>query len=129
MATKLLWLAMGGAAGTLCRVGLSTLVTRHSTASFPLGTMAVNLLGCLPFGVVWSVADRRGTVSPTLQLALLGGFMGAFTTFSTFAFDTAQLARASHLGFAAANLAIQNVLGIGCLFAGLALGRVLTPLA
>ena len=127
MATKLLLLALGGAAGTLSRVGLSVLVTRCTTSAFPVGTLAVNLLGCLLFGLVWAAVDRRGNLSPALQLALLAGFMGAFTTFSTYAFESADLFRVYGLLRAGINVALQNVLGIACVIAGLALGRLAIP--
>jgi CrcB protein len=115
---KLAWLALAGAAGTLARYGLCVLVPRWCGTGFPWGTLAVNALGCFLFGLVWTRA-----LSEQARLILLTGFLGAFTTFSTFAFDTGgQLGDRQWL-FAAANVAAQVLLGLTCLFLGFALGR------
>lgn len=122
-------LAVGGAAGTVARVGLSTAVNRLHVHPMPWGTVAVNLLGCFLFGLVWSLADRRGLHGGSVALLLLAGFMGAFTTFSTFAFEVAQHLRGTHLGWAAANLVLQNGAGVALVIGGLAAGRSLWPAA
>ncbi|MFW6059894.1 MAG: fluoride efflux transporter FluC [Phycisphaeraceae bacterium] len=128
MAYKVLLLAMGGAAGTLARVGLSSLVAGVAGGAAAVGTLAVNGLGCFLFGLAWAVADRRLELSQAGTVALLGGFLGAFTTFSTFAFETASLTRAGPAGYAWAggNLLAQNALGLTLVFAGLAIGRLVT---
>lgn len=120
---QLLLLALAGAAGTLTRYGLATWVQRWAGPAFPWGTLAVNLVGCLLFGLVVALSEGRALVGPQARLILLTGFMGALTTFSTFAFDTTQLA--SHAGWTLAlvNVAAQNVLGLASVYAGLALGQ------
>ena len=121
---NVLLLIAGGAAGTLARYGLTTwLRLALGPTPLPWGTIAVNLLGCFLFGVVWAAADRRGALGGPAPLLLLTGFLGAFTTFSTFAFETVDLLRAGHPGWAAANLALQNTGGILLVLAGLAAGR------
>ena len=120
---QLLWVALAGAAGTLCRYWLQALVQRLSGWAFPSGTLAVNALGCLLFGLVWGLAEERLVIRPDLRFILLVGFMGAFTTFSTFAFETGQFLRDSQWALAAANVATQNALGMLCLFAGFAVSR------
>jgi CrcB protein len=119
----LFWLSSAGAAGTLCRYGLQGLVQRLSDRPFPYGTLAVNALGCFLFGLVWALAEERLVIRPETRVILLVGFMGAFTTFSTFAFETGSFLRDSQWAMAAANVAAQNVLGMLCLFAGLAVSR------
>jgi len=66
----------------------------------------------------------RADWGPDVQFIVLTGFMGAFTTFSTYAFQTGAFLRESQWGLAMANIAAQNVVGIACVFAGVALGRV-----
>jgi len=126
--TKLLLLAAGGAAGTLARFGVSTAVGKWTNGHpMAFGTLAVNTIGCLCFGVVFAWIQSRVDGKPGMAhgefILLLGGFMGAFTTFSTFAFDTAVLARDHSMTHAMGNLALHNVLGIAMVFAGLMVGK------
>lgn len=120
---KLLWLALAGSAGTLARWGLQGMVQRATGSAFPWGTLAVNVAGCFLFGCVWSLAEERMLLSAETRILLLVGFMGAFTTFSSFAFETGALLRDAQYARAAANVALQNLLGIVALFAGHAAGR------
>ena len=121
---KLLALAVAGTLGTLARYGLSGLVQRLHESAFPWGTLVVNALGCFLFGVVWALAEERLVISGETRLVLLVGFMGAFTTFSTYAFETSAMLRDAEWLLAAGNLLAHNVLGIACFFVGVALGRL-----
>jgi len=123
--TKILWIALGGAAGTLMRYGLGGMVQRLAGGSFPWGTFAVNMAGTFLFGLVWSAAEERMLIGPGARAVVLVGFMGAFTTFSTFMFETGALARDSEWALAFGNMALQNGVGIVCLFLGLFAGRAL----
>ena len=118
-----LLLALAGAAGTLARYGLASWVQRLAGPAFPWGTLAVNGVGCLLFGFIVALSEGRALVSPQTKLILLAGFMGALTTFSTFAFDTTQLAAQPGWRMAAANIAVQNGLGLASVYVGLALGQ------
>jgi CrcB protein len=122
---RVVLLAAAGAAGTLARYGLQGLVQRLIGGGFPWGTLAVNALGCFLFGVVWALAEERMVISGSTRLIVLAGFMGAFTTFSTFAFETGQLLDDSQWLLAAGNILAQNVLGIALVLVGIALGRLL----
>lgn len=125
MMQKLAWLAFAGACGTLARYGLAGTVHRWLGASFPWGTALVNVLGCLLFGVVWAAGSERALISPELRTILLVGFMGAFTTFSTFISETGQLLADAELLIGFANVALQLVAGFGGFFLGLAIGRII----
>jgi CrcB protein len=83
----------------------------------------VNVSGCLFFGFVWTLAEDRMLISPRTRFVVLTGFMGAFTTFSTFAFETSQMIADSEWNRAAGNLALHNFLGLAAIFLGFALGR------
>jgi fluoride exporter len=124
LAQKLVLLCVAGAAGTLARFFLAGIVQRLHPYDFPWGTLAVNALGCLLFGIVWSLAEGRGVISPQTRAIILVGFMGAFTTFSTFAFETSQLMHRGEMLAAGGNLLLSNVLCIVLVFAGIALGRL-----
>lgn len=116
-----LHLGLAGAAGTLarwgvyegCRAGLE-----KTGWHLPAATLVVNVVGSFLFGLVWALWDRNH-VSMHTRIVLLGGFMGAFTTFSSFAFDTGELIARQQYGAAAANVAANNVLGIAAFFLGI----------
>ncbi|MBN2451545.1 MAG: fluoride efflux transporter CrcB [Lentisphaeria bacterium] len=122
---KLLCIGLAGACGTLARYGLSGLLQRWAGSGFPWGTLGVNALGCLAFGVVWSLASIRMSLSPELRAILLVGFLGAFTTFSTFVSESGQLVADGEYLRALCNVLLQNGIGLVLFAAGMALGRLL----
>src|SRR6187401_821426 len=93
------------------------------SATFPLGTLAVNVLGCFAIGVLGGVADARHLLSAELRLLLAVGVLGGFTTFSSFAYETHALARDAEPWRAVANVAASVVLGLAACWAGYALAR------
>lgn len=120
---KLMWLAVLGAAGTLARYWLDGVVQRWFGTKFPWGILVVNVLGSFLFGVVWSMAEERRVISSEARFLILTGFMGAFTTFSTFMFQTGEFVKDSQVSMAVANVAAQVILGLVFLFLGLGVGR------
>ncbi len=120
---KLLWLAVAGAGGTLARYGVTTLFLKYAPSGFPWGVFAVNVAGSFLFGAVWVMSEERGIVSPDMRLIALTGFMGAFTTFSTFAFDSVQLARGGNWAWMAANIVLSSAVGMAAVLAGFRVGR------
>lgn len=121
---KILLIAFAGALGTLARYFLGSYVQRASGGTFPWGTFAANMAGCFLFGLVWSLAEERLLVSGEARAIILVGFMGAFTTFSTFIFETQALMRDAEWALVVGNLALQNVCGLLFLFLGLATSRL-----
>ena len=124
MVQKLVWLALAGAMGTLARYGLAGFVHRINGASFPWGTLAVNVLGCFLAGLVWALFENRWMVSGETRVIVLVGFMGAFTTFSAFILETDELVRSAEWMYAAANMAMQVGLGFVAFMVGAALGSL-----
>ncbi len=120
---RVLLVALGGAIGSLGRYFLSGFVGRTLASAFPWGTISVNLLGSLLFGLIWAMLGRD--VSNLWKVFLLGGCLGAFTTFSTFMFETVQLWEKGRPLAALSNVLLQNVAGVICVFVGLALGDYL----
>jgi fluoride exporter len=127
MSDKLFYLVcmmIAGAAGTLARYSLSGVVYRYCGHDFFWGTLVVNGCGCLLFGVVYAVAAQHASLDDSIRMVVLVGFLGAFTTFSTFAFETGQLVLDANWLLAAANIAAQNMLGLIMFFGGLTVGRL-----
>lgn len=122
---KILWLSIAGVAGTLARYFLGGFVQRTYGGVFPWGTFAVNMAGCFLFGFVWTLAEERLIISGQARLIILVGFMGAFTTFSSFMFESGALMRDSQFIAAFANIISQNVCGLIFLFIGFFAGRLL----
>uniref|UniRef100_I2PZT4 Fluoride-specific ion channel FluC n=1 Tax=Desulfovibrio sp. U5L TaxID=596152 RepID=I2PZT4_9BACT len=118
-------IALAGSAGTLARYWLSGLVYDVFGRDFPWGTAVVNILGCFLFGLVFELGEDRMLLRTEARIVLLTGFMGAFTTFSTFVFESAGFLEDGRYLPALANVAFQTVLGFAALFAGLMLGRML----
>lgn len=121
---KLLSVAVGGAAGALVRYGTVVAYDRFAPTRFPLAILTVNVLGSLLFGLVWAYAEDREWVSENLRLLVLTGFLGSFTTFSTFAFDEAMFLRSSSWALFAVNLLISNAAALAAVFVGFRIGKL-----
>jgi len=122
---KLLLIALAGAFGTLCRYWVSGAAYSLFGRALPWGTWAVNIIGCFLFSLVWIMGEERGIISPQTRTIVLTGFMGAFTTFSTYIFESGGIIDDGQWLKLALNIGGQNVLGFIGLFLGTALGRIL----
>jgi CrcB protein len=118
-------IALAGSLGTLARYGLSGLVQRVCGSDFPWGTLVVNMAGCLVIGVLWTLTEDRWPLSGQSRAVLFIGFMGAFTTFSSFALESAELLRAGQWLWGLGNIAGQTVLGVVLFFIGAMAARLL----
>lgn len=112
-----LGLVVGGGLGALARYGLTGIISRRQIGLFPAGTLAVNVAGSLALGIVVGLVSA-GRISDFWLTWAGTGFLGAFTTFSTFTFETAQLAGERAWRFAAANVILSVGLSIGAAAAG-----------
>ena len=89
---QVLVVGVGGAIGAVARFGVHSWAQR-SIESFPLGTLLVNVVGCLILGALMFLVEERPDLSPTLRMFLGVGLLGSFTTFSTFGVETLDLLR------------------------------------
>jgi CrcB protein len=115
--------ALLGALGSLCRWMLAAAIQRQVGGSFPAGTFVVNVAGSIAIGVVMGFFIARGTESSGLRVALTAGFMGGFTTYSSFAFETWLLIERRSFLVAALNVAGTLVVCLGGCAVGLLAGR------
>lgn len=125
MIKNILLVAAGGAAGSVARYLLSKVLQGSAMGTFPLGTMAANLLGCLLIGVVYGLAEGDGApVGADLKLLLTVGFCGGFTTFSTFMNESLTLVKAGDALTAALYVGASVALGLLAVLAGLHLTKI-----
>ena len=110
-----LWVALGGALGSVARYACSSAALRWLGAGFPYGTLFVNVTGSFAIGMLAALvaSDGRPLLSPDARSFVLVGVLGGFTTFSSFSLETLNLVRSGALGAAGANVALSVVL---CLF-------------
>jgi CrcB protein len=120
---NLLLIAIGGALGSVMRFLFSTAVLRLTDTLFPLGTFAVNLVGCLVFGAIVGAAEQRVTLPPELRAFLLIGVLGGFTTFSSYAFESFALLRDGQFLWASINVFGQVLAGVIGIAIGIAIWR------
>lgn len=120
----LLFVAAGGALGAVARYGLSGWVQSLSGGTFPWGTLVVNVLGCFLLGFVFRVL-QLSALSPAIRGAVTIGFLGAFTTFSTFGLETVGLLQDGRWARAAAYAGGSVAIGVVAVVAGLWLATAL----
>ena len=121
---KYIAVALGGAVGALCRMALGEWVMTK-VSSFPYGTVVVNLIGCLIIGLVLGLYMQKPDLPQWARFFLVVGGLGAFTTFSTFAFELLQLLMDGAYMGALAYGGIQLVGGLLVCYVGLVLARLL----
>lgn len=118
-------IGIGGFLGAIGRYLVDGWISTLTRATFPFGTMAVNVTGSLLAGLLFAVLVERGALPADLRGPLLIGFVGAYTTFSTLALESWRLLEDGAWMLASLNLAGSVVLGLVALIGGIALGRSL----
>ena len=121
----MLLVALGGSLGAVCRWGLSSWIDRLRGDGFlfPLGIFAANTAGCFLFGILIGLSEGKGWLNEPCRLLLCTGFLGSFTTFSTFSWDTVELWRGGAAGWAVANVVAGVAAGLLAVWAGYSLGK------
>ena len=122
---KIFWIGLGGVLGANARYWLGEWVTARAGAAFPWATFLINVSGSFLLGVFLAVTAERATTDspPHLHLFFAVGFLGAYTTFSTFAFETYTLASTGGLTRAFANALGSLLAGFAGVWLGMLLGK------
>lgn len=119
--------AVAGAAGAVSRYGVGVLAARTLGDQFAFGTLVVNVVGCLALGVLVEAERATGLVTHPLRMLLIVGFLGAFTTFSAFGYETLRFVQDGAPSLAMLNLSANLVLGLGGVWVGFLMGRAVFP--
>lgn len=117
--------ALGGAVGAATRYLVDGIVVERTAASFPWGTLVINVSGSFLVGLLFALAIESDVLPATTRGPLMIGFVGAYTTFSTLMLESWRLVEDGALALAVANLAGSTILGIVAVIGGLTLGRAL----
>ncbi len=119
------WVALGSALGGVLRLAVGAVVQQRTGATFPVGTLAVNLSGSLALGFLLRYALGTPAVSPELRAFLTTGVCGGYTTFSTFSYEAAALIEDGDYQRAAWYAALSLTLALAGTFLGMGLAREL----
>jgi CrcB protein len=122
---KILWIALFGAIGTLCRYGLQSLMPFRTATAFPYGTLLVNLTGCFFLALIAQFTLHRMVIAPEWRVAIAVGFFGGYTTFSSFGWETAKMLEEGAWARAAAYVTASVVAGLFLSAAGIRLANKL----
>lgn len=125
MIQQIMAVAAGGAIGAVSRWLLASSIQRFAGGSFPWGTFAVNAIGSFALGFLFIWLIERSTAGELTRLAITVGFLGAFTTFSTFSLESIRLLEEGSLTLAFANIIGQVILCLTLAWMGAQLARVL----
>lgn len=122
--SNVMWVGIGGAAGSLARYWVWTVVAPRSSG-FPWATYAVNVSGSFLLGLLAGVLVGR--IDPAVRFGLMFGVLGGYTTFSTFTVDTIELIRVGEWVPAISNVVLSVATGLGAALAGIMLGEAIRP--
>ena len=122
---RFLYISLGAILGANARYLVGQWAAVQFGVAFPYGTLLVNVIGCFVIGLFYELGETRILITPELRLFVAVGFLGAFTTFSSFGNESINLLRSGDLLMGVVNIVGSNLLGLLAVVAGIALARAL----
>lgn len=123
MIKNILLVAIGGGTGSVLRYLTSVLTSKYFTSTFPLGTFAVNIVGCLIIGILTGLFYKSSITNPDLKILFITGFCGGFTTFSAFAQENINLIQSNNLVTAIIYTILSVIVGLTFVWIGLLIAK------
>jgi len=123
MIARCLVVGAGGFLGAIARYAVGVWIESFWRRDFPLATFLVNVSGCFILGLFLTIATERMSISPMMRLLVATGFVGAYTTFSTFEYETQRLTATGAFGWAILNVLASVVAGYAAVRLGVQWGR------
>lgn len=120
---KFIYIFLGGGIGSVARYMISGWSYKWFGTGFPFGTLSVNIIGSFLIGALWAFSEDVVKLSPNGRNFLFVGFLGGFTTFSTYTLDTLNLIRGGEYSKATLNVLSMNIAGLILVIAGFILAR------
>ena len=123
MIKTILYIAIGGAIGSVLRYLTSVFVNKYWANQFPLATLLTNVLGCLIIGILIGILEKNNLANSNLKWLLITGFCGGYTTFSTFGYENYSLFQSNNSLLAFGYIALSILLGIFAVWLGLFIAK------
>ena len=120
-----IWVGVGGAAGAIARFAMTRYAIARFGDAFPWGTFTINLLGAFAIGLIFTWMTDRSIAAPAVRLVVIVGFLGGYTTFSSYTFEAVAMAQRGNWLGALAYVFGSNVVGLTACAAGMVLARQL----
>lgn len=121
---KYLWVGLGGALGSMARYAAGVWIYERMGTRFPYGTFVINISGCFIIGVVLTVLDSHLSLPHEWRLAVPIGFVGAYTTFSTFEYETLRAFQNGQAATAVLYVGLSVLIGFAAVWVGVVTGRL-----
>lgn len=122
---KFLWISIGAVAGANLRYWVSDWAANRWGSNFPFGTLLINLSGSFMLGLIMAMVTDHYVIDPRLRLVLTIGFLGSYTTFSTYSFESISLLQQGQVWLALFNLLGSSLLGGVFALAGIWIGKMM----
>jgi len=122
---KYIMVGLGGFLGAVARFWLGGYVYERMGTRFPYGTFVINCSGCFAIGFIMAILGERTHLNPNWRLLIPIGFIGAYTTFSAFEYETMMAMRDGALLIAFLNVVLSVIVGFACVWTGTVCGRVI----